>query len=64
MKRNHFASVCMSSAAATPQKPTHRNLNTVDVDTDSKSDNELYVATIETVNSLAFDEWPKHNSCQ
>ena len=57
MKRNHFASVCMSSAAAKPQKLKPRKLNTVDVDTDSESDNELYVATIETVNSLAFDEW-------
>ena len=59
MKRNRFASVCMSFAVAKPQKPKPRKLNTVDVDTDSESDNELYVATIETVNSLAFDEWSK-----
>ena len=57
MKRNYFASVCKSSAAAKPQKPKPTKLNTFDADTDSESDNELYIATIETVNSLAFDQW-------
>lgn len=53
-KRNHFASVCMS---VKPQMTKPRKLNTVDVETDADDDHKLYVATLETVNTLQFDEW-------
>lgn len=61
-KKHHFPSVCLSSTTYKefkPMKPKPHKLHTLHVDdnTNSESESELFIDTIEEVNSLTMDEW-------
>lgn len=68
-KKHHFPLVCLSSTTYKefkPMKPKPHKLHTLRVDdnTYSESEWELFIDTIEEVNSLSMDEWKRDNPCE